>query len=827
VPVDSLSETIDYPLRAGSLRVEPLRGHEANGLLGMERAVRRVIDYVSAQGEGKFLISGFGGVGKSSLVQRVVHDLQASQAANGRPVVLLELPARTLDDSQLVGKRLLWHLRWAVEEGSVRFGASKRARLLEAYDGVAASNVERAREEGRGIDATAGVKAPLELGMKASHTETFKQKAVYEPYDVHTSLLELSQLISDVTRFTDAKPRSLWERLFSPLVPAPSPLPVVVIDRIAKWDVVRQLANLFSARGVVFLVVVPPEVRAEWTKSDAAGFDELQGFQDIYLSCMWDDLPRLLAKYLAHEDASTEAVELYPKLVGFLTFASGGIPRKCVQILLKHEDTDDHGRKIVRFDRRALRTIEFYHRVFEILNRHEAAILGEYFANYDDADKDRSRRCVIASAREIISLGVIPILNPLATMTELAIALRPPEQDHIVQNVIDVLLQEGILVRASDSYTLSMHAREHVADGRAILGTGILPRISTSNVGVLDPPTALVAATPPKRLSGRRPSPVSAVTCTRCGTQFGHQDVYCPNCGTELLEDRIGEPERAPDRILDALNVILGPQYEIDGLLGSGGMAFVYLGVHRQLRRRVAIKVLRPEMAFGDQAAQRFLHEAQVSAALQHPRIGAVYDFGQAQGLIYFVMQYIGGQSLDAMVHAQGKLSLADAGHLLIPIAEALAFAHLRGIIHRDVKPANILIDDERQPYLVDFGIASASSSDSKLTATGMVIGTPAYMSPEQAEGVPVTAMSDQYSFGLLLYYALSERLPFENASPVSLLVAKLNTEAPALSTFLPGCAADLDAFVARLLRRDPAQRFASMFHVAAELSRISGVPPR
>ena len=180
------------------------------------------------------------------------------------------------------------------------------------------------------------------------------------------------------------------------------------------------------------------------------------------------------------------------------------------------------------------------------------------------------------------------------------------------------------------------------------------------------------------------------------------------------------------------------------------------------------------------------------------------------------------GPSLRVEVTA---LNMRDAGEILVPAANALAYAHRRNVVHRDIKPANILIaDEDRQPFLVDFGIAQASDADTSLTATGMVIGTPAYMSPEQIAGDKVTAAADQYAFGLLVYYALSERLPYEEHSSHALMMAKISKQPPPLSTHLRTSTPALDAFVARMIAVDPAQRFASMDEVADILGRLTSV---
>jgi len=222
---------------------------------------------------------------------------------------------------------------------------------------------------------------------------------------------------------------------------------------------------------------------------------------------------------------------------------------------------------------------------------------------------------------------------------------------------------------------------------------------------------------------------------------------------------------------LEALRAALEGRYVVERLIGQGGMATVYLAQDPRNDRPIAIKVLRPELA-ASLGADRFLREIKVAAHLQHPHILALYDSGEANGFLYYVMPFVEGESLRGRLDRETQLSLPDAVQLTCEVAEALHCAHTRGIIHRDIKPENILIQ-EGHALVADFGIARAVSQagGDKLTETGMAVGTPHYMSPEQAlGGNHLDGRSDEYSLGCVAYEMLVGQPPFQGPTAMAIL---------------------------------------------------------
>ena len=258
-------------------------------------------------------------------------------------------------------------------------------------------------------------------------------------------------------------------------------------------------------------------------------------------------------------------------------------------------------------------------------------------------------------------------------------------------------------------------------------------------------------------------------------------------------------------------------QYQIVSEIGRGGMATVYRGEQTSLGRPVAIKVLHHEFSSDPSLRSRFQREAYAIAQLAHPNILPVYDFGQdpATGTVYFVTQYVDGGTLAAQMGS--PMPPEQATRIAAQIARALDCAHSRGVVHRDVKPANVLMTRDGHPLLTDFGIAKLLA-ETRLTRTGTSMGTPAYMSPEQAQGKPVDHRADIYALGIVLYEMLTGRLPFESDTPVSLLHLHVTQEPPPLRERAPQVSKSLDRIVMRALAKDPEDRFATAGELAEAL---------
>jgi predicted Ser/Thr protein kinase len=295
------------------------------------------------------------------------------------------------------------------------------------------------------------------------------------------------------------------------------------------------------------------------------------------------------------------------------------------------------------------------------------------------------------------------------------------------------------------------------------------------------------------------------VDCPVCHTPLPETARFCLSCGGSVRPPS----EASADPLRESLEAAIGFQYRVERLLGRGGMGAVYLAHELALDRPVAIKVLPPDRS--DPAMrERFKREARTAARLTHSGIVPLHTFGEVKGLLYFVMGYVDGESLAARLAREGNLDPEEARRILVEVAEALEYAHRQGVVHRDVKPDNVLIEgDGGRVVLADFGIARAAQAGASLTDTGHVVGTPQYMSPEQASGRrDVDGRSDLYSLGVMGYAMLSGRPPFEGTTPAEVLVKHLTQEPPALQEAAPGAPEQLVSAVTRCLAKDPATRW-------------------
>ena len=267
------------------------------------------------------------------------------------------------------------------------------------------------------------------------------------------------------------------------------------------------------------------------------------------------------------------------------------------------------------------------------------------------------------------------------------------------------------------------------------------------------------------------------------------------------------------------LHTLFDGRYLISRKLGSGGMANVYLAEDQELGRRVAIKILDDRHASDDQFVERFRREAQNAAGLSHPSIVSIYDRGEAEGTYYIAMEYVEGRTLKELIVARGPSPIGIAIDYSRQILSALRFAHRSGIVHRDIKPHNVIVDSDGRVKVMDFGIARAGTS--QMTEAGSIIGTAQYLSPEQARGAPVDQTSDLYSTGIVLYELLTGSVPFNGDTPVEIAMKHLSQTPAAPSTHRPEIPRDLDYVILRALAKDPSERYHSAEEMNSDLERI------
>ncbi len=262
-------------------------------------------------------------------------------------------------------------------------------------------------------------------------------------------------------------------------------------------------------------------------------------------------------------------------------------------------------------------------------------------------------------------------------------------------------------------------------------------------------------------------------------------------------------------------------RYVLSRKIGAGGMAEVWEAFDEGLHRSVAVKVVRDEIAGEAEFRERFIREARLAAQLEHPRILPIYDFGTETGVTYLVMPLLPGGSLKERI--SGPMPADEAVEALASIAAALDHAHGRGVLHRDVKPSNVLVDASGSLLLADFGLAKNTAVSSELTVAGMVVGTPAYMAPEQAVGRPVDARADQYALGIVAFELLTGRTPFRSESPFAILDKHLREAPPPPSSFVPDLPPEVDDVLAKALSKQPQERFGTCRQMVEALAAALG----
>lgn len=304
-------------------------------------------------------------------------------------------------------------------------------------------------------------------------------------------------------------------------------------------------------------------------------------------------------------------------------------------------------------------------------------------------------------------------------------------------------------------------------------------------------------------LKCRTPLPVDGRFCSNCGTPSGEFAHVCPPDPTNELRQRLART--------------LAGRYDIIKLLGRGGMAVVFLAQDLALERQVAIKVLPPDMSHDTKLIPRFQQEAKTAAKLDHPNIIPIYRVESEAGLDYFVMKYVAGRSLEQLLE-DGPIPIALARRVLREAALALGHAHQRQVVHRDVKPANIMLDQDGRVVLTDFGISKAVQGASQLTGTGTIIGTPHYMAPEQAKGLEVDGRADQYALAVVGHQILTGKQPFDGSAH-SILYQHVFEAPPPVLELRPDVPRDLCAVLDRALAKEPEHRFATMEDFAIAVS--------
>ena len=313
------------------------------------------------------------------------------------------------------------------------------------------------------------------------------------------------------------------------------------------------------------------------------------------------------------------------------------------------------------------------------------------------------------------------------------------------------------------------------------------------------------------------------MTCAQCGREIALGARFCGHCGAQASDPAAATlvlPPEDSNALLARLRLVFAGDYEVERELGRGGMAAVFKATEMPLKRTVALKVLLPELGLTATAAERFKREASLVAGLDHPNIVQVYRVGQAGGIFYIAMRFVQGRSLHAILETQGAIPLPAVIAILRGATRGLAFAHQRGVVHRDVKGGNILVDTDGRVLISDFGVA-LRAADVSVTAAGTVIGTPAFMSPEQCAGHRARPQSDQYALGILAYQMLVGAMPFESETIAGLMQHHFFTPVPNMHVARDDVPPALVTLLLQALAKDPDRRFRTTREMLEALEAI------
>ena len=319
---------------------------------------------------------------------------------------------------------------------------------------------------------------------------------------------------------------------------------------------------------------------------------------------------------------------------------------------------------------------------------------------------------------------------------------------------------------------------------------------------------------------------MGTMICFRCNTPLPDGSKFCLSCGTDVSGETGERTTPAPQRVGHDTDLGALLRSDVQGLfvvdreIGRGGMGAVFLATEPQLGRKVAVKVLPPELTFSPAAVERFKREARTAATLDHPHIIPVYRVSAGESVFWYAMKYLEGKSLAELLEAEGVMTPERTAVIVAQVAEALDYAHQHSVIHRDVKPSNIVIDARGWVTVTDFGIAKAIGAES-ITGTGSMIGTPYYMSPEQCSGLPVAASSDQYSLGIVAFQMLTGRLPFAGDSVVDVVRRHMLEPVPSLRAIRPQLPGGLQGVIESALAKEPAERFRSVGAFADAMKKV------
>lgn len=759
--------------------------------IGREPQIHRVVRGLLASTDTHYLITGYPGVGKTSFVSRVIAEWRRLSALQGiNRVLIFNLQFVQPQSATEVVQRIIGKVYFGSLDGQFSPDKQLAERLQLSFIQAYSKSLKEVQAETTAKNGGTEAKlkfptiAPLsesEIGVSLQRAkESSRSLEIQKEYNLNAAISDLESVLHLLTRPESHARRKLWPFWKSSEVGQPRVL--FVFDQIDDLNNVQELSNLFSIPNASFIVVGGIKLKEQVASEQEKGSHALDNFQEEYLPCQWNTADKILSLLISETDMGSHHFVEYRD---YLNFYAQGLPRRIFAAIDQHIhfENDEFYLQLIDSDFVQVRLCAKLHRLLWKNRRH---ILGEHIDSVQYHLRDKALRGMYHLANQIFRVAQFDFQDVSTTVTQISDTIFHTKRDKVLKNMLEIFVTEGLITNVGNTYSLS------------------------------DDVIRLVRRIPNWLKDGF----VDVHDLLRFDTYAGAIQESVVDLRETLvplvqeIERPVSEPPPTPTSL---------GKYRIVRRIGTGGMGEVYLAVDEVLNRPVALKAIAPTFSTSENFQKRFMQEARVVASLVHPNIVQIYNLEQIEGRLVFVSEYVEGQNLEQLMKQQGSLSPSEAMRIGIAVAQALEVAHQHAIIHRDVKPSNVLISKSGNIKLTDFGIAKLVQDleSTQLTQSGVLVGTPAYMSPEQIEGQMVDTRTDLYALGAVLYEMLTGKRYLDAASPMALLYKIINEQPLPPSRFDQSIPQALDSLIMRCLAKNPKDRFSSAGDLAQELQRI------
>jgi hypothetical protein len=763
--------------------------------VGREAAVGRVVRGLLAA-PAHYLVTGYSGVGKSSFVSRVIVDWRNLCAARGIDRLLIfNLQLAQSESPEDVVKKLIGKVYFGSQDGQFSPDKQLSDRLQLSFIQAHSKSLKETQNETtaheRGGDASLGppklttiLGGGLQFALKRSK-ESSRSLEVEHEYNLSAAIGDFEAVLHLLAKPETNRTKTLWS--FWPFSRKETSVKqariLFIFDQIDDLTSIQALAPLFSLPNSSFIVLGGIKLKEQIATAKEEGRQVLDSFHEEYLECQWNQAEHILSLLISADQIGPRQ---FSEFRDYLNFTAQGLPRRLFAAIDRHANLIDNQfyLRLTESDRLRVRLGSKLHRV---IWKNRKRILGDYIDSVQYYLRDKALRGTYHLADRMFRVATFTMQDADTVVTQMSDAIIHSERQRVLRNLLDVCVEEGLIVVHGNKYTLADDILRLVKRIPDWLKDGFVDAQSflqdLTGFGEPRPETTGVIQVVP-----RPPLPEDK-----------------PETTIVVARDKRIKPPPPPPPSLGQID-----RYVLRKKLGEGGMGAVYLAEDTRLQRQVAVKVLHSHVGNSPEAKARFAREGRAVASLQHRNIVSVYDVQELPtGQMALVTEYVEGESLETRV--RGELPVVAALNISIQIATALKAAHDQGIVHRDIKPSNILLSSRGEVKLLDFGIAKLRDEHEgeAVTQAGALVGTPAYMSPEQVMGVSIDPRSDLYSLGVLMYRMFAGRNRFEDGLGTAALMMKILHEQPSPpSVHNPSITPELDSIVMKCLDPKPENRF-------------------